>query len=176
MLNRIKFFEFVISIESIIISTMLPVYILIPFKNRLELVDLPTNWQVPAIIFLTIIFSRKLILKAYTIFLLLGIFVLPLFYDGGSLGYILTPNFGYILGLFPLIQITDYLNIKKELSISGILGTGTLAISSMHLTGIIYMSLLFLVFNKIDLIAYNIGVFTISKIFIHIFNKVKFQC
>ena len=46
-------------------------------------------------------------IKTYTIYLLVGLFLLPIFHQGGSLGYLLTPNFGYLLGIYPLIKIIN---------------------------------------------------------------------
>ena len=47
----------------------------------------------------------------------MGLFILPVFHQGGSLGYLLTPNFGYLLGLYPLIKIIDNLNNRNKIII-----------------------------------------------------------
>ena len=38
-----------------------------------------------------------------------------------------------------------------------------LSLIMMHLTGLIYLTIQLLIFNKQDLIFYNIGLFTLSK-------------
>ena len=169
MINQLKIIELIISLESIIIATMLPVYIFLPSKiNFIQLVDIPITMQVPTIIFLTIIFSEKIVYKSYTIYILIGLFFLPIFYDGGSLGYILTPNFGYLLGIYPLIKIISELYRLKQFSLKKFLRVSIIAILIMHITGIIFTSFQLLLFNKINLIPYNIGKYTFSKIFYEI--------
>ena len=104
MLNLKKNIELIISTQCIFISSFIPFYISIPSNgNFFSIVDLPVNWQIPIILILTILFSDDILLKSHTIYLILGLFFLPLFYDGGSLGYILTPNFGVLLGIYPMI-------------------------------------------------------------------------
>ena len=111
MLNLYKTIEVVISLQILIISTMIPVFITIPITNMvLEIVDIPITWQIPSVILITLIFRGKIVFKAFSIYLLLGLFFIPIFHHGGSLGYILTPNFGYLLGIYPLIKIIDDLN------------------------------------------------------------------
>ena len=47
---------------------------------------------------------------------LIGLFCIPVFHQGGSLGYLLTPYFGYLLGIYPLVRIIDSLNKKNRIS------------------------------------------------------------
>ena len=106
MLKAYKYIEFLISLEAIIISSFIPAFILLPKSIPLfSLLDIPITIQIPTIIILALTFSRSTLLKAFTAYLLIGILWLPVFYDGGSLGYIITPNFGYLLGIYPLIFI-----------------------------------------------------------------------
>lgn len=169
MIDQISVIKLFISLESIIIATMLPIYILLPSKtNFLQIVDMPITLQVPTIIFLTICFSGEIVFKAYTLYILIGLFLLPIFYDGGSLGYILTPNFGYLLGIYPLIKITADLNKEKQILLKKFLRITILALIIMHFTGIIFTSLQLILFNNINLIPYYIGKYTISKIFYEI--------
>ena len=169
MLNLKKIIEFIITLESILISTMLPIYISLPSKeNIINFFDVPINWQVPIIIFLTIIFSAEIVYKAYSVYIFIGLFILPVFYNGGSLGYILTPNFGYLLGIYPLIKIVNKLNKEDIISIKQFFSISILALVLMHLIGILFFSIQLILFNKIELITYNIGKYTLSKIIFEI--------
>ena len=114
--------ELLISLQIIIVSTMVPVFISIPNADKtVDFLNIPISWQVPAIILISIIFESKVVFKAFSIYLLLGLFFIPVFHHGGSLGYLLTSNFGYLLGIYPLIKIIDILKKKtKELSISNL--------------------------------------------------------
>ena len=165
MLNQIKIIEFLISLESMIIATMIPIYISLPGnKNYIEIINIPITWQVPTIIFLTIIFSGEIVYKAFTTYILIGLFILPVFYDGGSLGYILTPNFGYLLGIYPLIKTINKFNQEGSLTLKKFFRYSILALTFMHMIGIIFTSIQLLLFDKPFLIPYVVGKFTISKI------------
>ena len=146
MLNFYKLIEILVSLQSLIITSMLPVYIQLPFiyksSNNIEL---PITWQIPTVILLTLIFHKKVVFRAFSIYIILGVFMLPVFHQGGSLGYLLTPNFGYLLGLYPLIKIIDNLNNRNKIYVGNFLKNGFIAIGAMHLTGIFYnfMQLIF---------------------------------
>ncbi len=170
MLNYRTILEFIISIECMIISSMIPIYIAIPTnKNLLSLIALPVNWQIPIILYLSIVFSEKIVTRSFLIYIILGLFVLPIFYDGGSLGYLLTPNFGYLLGIFPLIKIINKVNKYKKVSIFKLLKIGLIALLSMHLVGIIYNIFQLMLFGKIELLSYYVAKFSLSKLPFHIF-------
>jgi len=94
MLNFYKLIEILVSLQSILISTMLPVYIPLPFidisSNNLEM---PITWQIPTIILLTLIFSKKIVFIAFSLYIILGLFIAPVFHQGGSIGYLLGTSF-----------------------------------------------------------------------------------
>ena len=169
MLNFAKFIEILISIQSLFISTMIPVFITLPitdkFKNSIEI---PITLQIPTVILLTLLFKRKVVFTSLTIYLLLGLFVAPIFHEGGSLGYLLTPNFGYLLGIYPLIRIIDNLNDNNKLSIHEFIKKSILAICFLHITGLIYTFILNLSYDNLDRFLYIFGSYSIGKIGYHI--------
>ena len=137
MLTFFKVIEILVSLQLLVITSMLPVYIPLPFIYKVSNnIELPITWQIPTIILLTLIFQKKVVLKAFSIYIILGLFIAPVFHQGGSIGYLLTPNFGYLLGLYPLIKIIDNLNTRNKLNVSNFLKNGLIAIVAMHLTGI----------------------------------------
>ena len=168
MLNFYKLIEILVSLQSLVITSMLPVYIPLPFiyksSNTLEL---PITWQIPTIILLTLIFHKKIVFKAFSIYIILGLFIFPVFHQGGSIGYLLTPNFGYLLGIYPLIKIIDNLNNRNKINISRFLINGFLAITAMHLTGIIYNFIQVILYNQFNLFLYNLGKYSVGKIGYH---------
>ena len=165
MINKKNIYKFVVSFESILISSMIPINIPIPsIKNIYRIVEIPINYQIPAIIFLTLIFSGELLRKVYTIYIFIGLFFLPVFYDGGSLGYLITPNFGYLIGIFPLINIINILNKKNNLSFIKYIQYSLAGLIIMHFIGILYLTFQLLIFNRPNLILYNIGLFTLNKL------------
>jgi len=147
---------------------MLPVYIPLPFiyksSNNFEL---PITWQIPTTILLTLIFHKKVVFRAFSFYVILGLFIFPVFHQGGSIGYLLTPNFGYLLGLYPLIKIIDNLNSRNKIYIGDFLKKGFIAIGVMHLTGIFY-NLIQIIFNsQFNLFLYNLGKYSLGKIGYH---------
>ena len=165
MINKKNILKFVVSFESILISSMIPINIPIPsVENTYRILEIPINYQIPIIIFLTLIFSGELLKNVYAIYIFIGLFFLPVFSDGGSLGYLITPNFGYLIGIFPLISIINKLNKKNKLSFIKYIKYSLAGLIIMHFTGIIYLTFQLIIFNKPHLIFYNIGLFTGNKI------------
>jgi len=168
MLNVYKLIEILVSLQSLVITSMLPVYIPLPFiyksSNNFEL---PITWQIPTIILLTLIFHKKIVFSAFSIYIILGLFILPVFHQGGSLGYLLTPNFGYLLGLYPLIKIIDNLNNRNKINVRNFLKNGIIAIGAMHLTGIFYNFIQIIFYSQFNLFLYNLGKYSLGKIGYH---------
>ncbi len=168
MLNYIKVIEILISLQSIYISTMIPVVGSIKESNNLiQSLEIPITWQIPTIILLTLIFKRQVVYIAFSIYLFLGLFIIPIFHQGGSLGYLLTPNFGYLIGIYPLIKIMDKLNTKNKILIYGFIKSGLLGITQMHITGILYTFLLMLFYNKLNTFLYTLSNYSLGKIGYH---------
>ena len=170
MLNFNKLIEVIISLQIIIISTFIPVFFSIPFANKLiETFEIPITWQLPSIVIITLIFKGKIVIKAFSIYLIIGLFFIPVFHQGGSLGYLLTPNFGYLLGMYPLIKIIDNLNKRNQLiNYYELLKYVTLGICSMHLIGIIYNCILVLYFKQPEILLFNISKYSLGKIGYHL--------
>jgi len=157
-----------VSLQSIVITSMLPVYIPLPFiyksSNNFEF---PITWQIPTIILLTLIFHKKVVFRAFSIFIILGVFIFPGFHQGGSIGYLLTPNFGYLLGLYPLINIIDNLNTRNKVNVGNFLINGFIAICAMHVTGIFYNLLQVIFYGQFNIFLYNLGKYSVGKIGYH---------
>tara|TARA_B100000965_G_scaffold211462_1_gene176693 strand:- start:104 stop:529 length:426 start_codon:yes stop_codon:yes gene_type:complete len=118
---------------------------------------------------ITIIFNSKIVIKAFSIYLIIGLFFIPVFHQGGSLGYLLIPNFGYLLGMYPLIKIIDNLNkINHKINYYNLVKTGIMAICSMHLVGIIYNSIQILYFRQTDTLLYNISKYSLGSFGYHL--------
>ncbi len=168
MLNFYKLIEILVSLQSLLITTMLPVYIPLQFivksSNSFEM---PITWHIPTIILLTLIFHKKVVFRAFSIYIILGLFIFPVFHEGGSIGYLLTPNFGYLLGVYPLINIIDNLNARNKINVGNFLKNGFMAIVAMHLTGIFYNLIQIIFYSKFNLFLYNLGKYSLGKIGYH---------
>ena len=168
MLNYLKVIEILISLQTIFITTMIPVFVSIQDSNNLnQSLEIPITWQIPSIILISVIFKRKVVYIAFSIYLFLGLFLIPIFHQGGSLGYLLTPNFGYLLGIYPLIKIIDNLNTKNKILFFDFIKSGILAITAMHITGILYTFIQMLYYNKMSSFFYNVSSYSLGKIGYH---------
>ena len=78
-------------------------------------------------------------------YLIIGLFYLPVFHGGGSVGYILTHEFGYLLGFIPAAWTCGYLS--KSNSNANLINYSLYTILSLlilHFIGVLY-----LVFGKV---------------------------
>ena len=155
------------SLQSLVITSMLPVYIPLPFIYKSNNFELPITWQIPTIILLTLIFNRKVVFRAFSIYIILGLFIFPVFHQGGSMGYLLTPYFGYLLGYYPLIKIIDNLNTRNKINVRSFLKNGLIAIIAMHLTGIFYNFIQIILYSQFNLFLYNLGTYSVGKLGYH---------
>jgi len=168
MLNLEKLIEILVSLQSLVITTMRPVYIPLPFiEKSSNNFEMPITWQSPTIRWLTLIFHKKVVFRAFSIYIILGLFISPVFHQGGSIGYLLTPNFGYLLGVYPLIKIIDNLNTINKINVGNFLKYGFIAICAMHLTGIFYNLLQVILYVLFNIILYNLGKYSVGKIGYH---------
>ena len=147
---------------------MLYVYLPLPYLNKSSnSFDIPITWQIPTIILLTLIFHKKVLFRAFSLYIILGLFIFPVFHQGGSIGYLLTPNFGYLLGIYPLIIIIDNLNTRIKINIINFLINGLIAIGAMHFTGIFYNFIQNIFFGDLNTFLYNLGKYSLGKIGYH---------
>ena len=79
----------------------------------------------------------------------------------------LTPNFGYLLGLYPLIKIIDNLNTRNKINVGNFLKNGFIAIIAMHLTGIFYNLIQIISYSQFNIFLYNLGKYSLGKIGYH---------
>ncbi len=170
MPNIRKSIEIVICIQIMIISAMIPVYFSLPiFNGDTQILEFPITWQIPLVILITLIFNGQVVGTAFTIYLLLGLFLIPVFYDGGSLGYLLTPNFGYLIGYYPIIIIIDNLKKKnRSIDIYSFLKSSFFGIALMHIVGIFYSVIQNLYLQQIDNLIYNISKYSLGKFGYHL--------
>ena len=157
------------SLQSLVITTMLPVYVPLHFIDKsTNNFEMPITWQIPTLILLTLIFHKKVVYTAFSIYIILGLFIFPVFHQGGSIGYLLTPNFGYLLGAYPLIKIIDNLNKRNKINIGNFFKKGFLAIGAMHLTGIFYNFIQVIFYSEFNIFLYNLGKYSVGKIGYHL--------
>ena len=94
--------------------------------------------QVPAVMFVAGLLGRRLGITSIVIYILTGLFLLPVFALGGGIRYVLEPGFGYIMAYIPAVFFTgSILNIV--FSFKNILKAALIGVVTIHFIGIIYM-------------------------------------
>lgn len=94
--------------------------------------------QIPAVLFVTGLMGKKLGMTSVLLYILLGLFVLPIFALGGGVGYFMQYGFGYILGYIPAVSILGSF-LKEEYSFKNILISVLYGVLVIHLLGVFYM-------------------------------------
>ena len=130
----------------IIVCAMIPSSILFP-QSDLTLTNIPlqTNWQIPGVLLTSLLCGPQIGTISAISYIIIGLFFLPVFHGGGSVGYILTHEFGYLLGFVPAAWTCGIL--AKQNSKAYLINYSFYTILSLfivHIVGILY-----LVFGKI---------------------------
>jgi len=130
----------------IIICAMIPSSIIFP-QEGLSISNIPlnSNWQIQGVLMTSLLCGPEIGTISAISYLIIGLFYLPVFHGGGSVGYILTPEFGYLLGFIPAAWACGFLtkNTPKANLINYSFYT-VISLCIVHLIGIIY-----LIFGKI---------------------------
>ena len=123
----------------ILIGSMIPSSIVVPGKYlAFKLYELPSSWQVPALILTGLVCGPTQGSIATVAYLTLGLFYLPVFHGGGSIGYLATPDFGYLAGFIPAVWVTGRISMtKKKNSLNQLFKACLCGLTIIHLVGII---------------------------------------
>ena len=94
---------------------MIPSYIIVPQQDlSLSIIPLNSNWQIQGLLLISLICGPHIGTISAISYLILGLFYLPIFHGGGSIGYILTHEFGYLIGFIPAAWTCGFLSIRKS--------------------------------------------------------------
>ena len=130
----------------IIICAMIPSSIIFPQEDlSLSNIPLNSNWQIQGLLLTSLLCGPEIGTISAISYLIIGLFYLPVFHGGGSVGYILTHEFGYLLGFIPAAWTCGFLakNTSKANLINYSFYTA-ISLCIVHIIGIIY-----LIFGKI---------------------------
>ena len=130
----------------IIICAMVPSSIIIPQEDlSLSNIPLHSNWQIPGLLLISLLCGPQIGTISAICYLIIGLFYLPVFHGGGSVGYILTHEFGYLLGFIPAAWTCGFLSKRKSnYNLINYSLYTAISLCIVHITGIIY-----LVFGKL---------------------------
>ena len=125
----------------IIICSMIPSSIIFPQEDlSLSIIPLQSNWQIQGVLLTSLLCGPQVGTISAISYLIIGLFYLPVFHGGGSVGYILTHEFGYLLGFIPAAWTCGFL--AKQNSKANLINYSiytTISLSIVHIIGIIYL-------------------------------------
>ncbi len=127
----------------ILIGAMIPSAILVPQKDlSIAIINLESTWQIAGILLSSLLCGPQIGIIASLSYLLIGLFYLPIFHGGGSVGYILAPEFGFILGFIPAAWLCGTLAKRAQnYSLINTTYSTITALFLIHLIGITYLIL-----------------------------------
>ena len=127
----------------IIICGMIPSSIILPQRDlTLSIIQLQSTWQISGLFLTSLICGPQIGTVSAISYIIIGLFYLPVFHGGGSIGYILTPEFGYLLGFIPSAFICGLLaNIKSKANFINFTLYTSFSLIILHSSGIIYLIL-----------------------------------
>lgn len=101
--------------------------------------------QVPALLLSALVCGPRSATLAAVAYLSVGLFQLPVFHEGGGVGYLLDPGFGYLAGFLPAAWITGKLarqpGMDDPLTLAGAAAIGLLVLHLCGLTNLLLGSL-----------------------------------
>ena len=110
--------------ENLLLSDFIHTYKLIP--------------QIPVVMFIGAFLGRKYGITSILLYILLGLFVIPVFALGGGPRYIFEYSFGYILAYIPAVYLTGTI-LKSGFTYKNIGKAVFVGIFTIHIIGILYM-------------------------------------
>ena len=120
---------------------MIPSSIIFPKEDlSISISPLHSNWQIQGVLLTSLLCGPQIGTISAISYLIIGLFYLPVFHGGGSVGYILTHEFGYLLGFIPAAWICGFL--AKQNTKANLINYSyytTLSLCVVHIIGIIYL-------------------------------------
>ena len=131
----------------ILVGTLMPSGLLIPGEGfSTKVLSLPSTWQVPALLLTALVCGPNAGVIASVAYITIGLFQLPVFHGGGTLDYLFTPGFGFLVGFIPAAWLTGRLanqagmNNLPRLTLSAV--AGLMALQACGVLNLIFGSLM----------------------------------
>ena len=93
--------------------------------------------QIPVIMFIALLLGRKYGIISVSLYILIGLFLAPVFALGGGIDYIFQYGFGYILGYVPAIFFAASI-LRSGLSFRNMLQATIVGVITIHIVGSLY--------------------------------------
>ena len=122
---------------------MIPSSIIFPQEDlSLSISPLHSNWQIQGVLLTSLLCGPQIGTISAISYLIIGLFYLPVFHGGGSVGYILTHEFGYLLGFIPAAWTCGFLaKTTSKVNLINYSFYTAVSLCIVHIIGIIYLIL-----------------------------------
>ncbi len=121
-------------------------FIRIPMPNLM-----PITLQTFFVLLTGLVLPVKASALATVTYMALGLVGLPIFSGGGGLGYVLMPNFGFIIGfVVSSVIMSNVVEKLKKRSFCQYFAISLLGVAVIYIIGILYFAIITNVYNKND--------------------------
>jgi biotin transport system substrate-specific component len=101
------------------------------------------SYQIGAVLLIGCIAGRNAAVMSQIAYLALGLAGFPIFSQGGGLGYLGQPTFGYLLGFVPGAWLCGYLAFRSLPKIEWLICCCMAGLLAIHTTGMVYLTVLY---------------------------------
>ena len=112
----------------------------------LQVYSLGVSFQVGAVLLTACVGGKNAAALAQIAYVTLGLllfqfFGLPIFTQGGGLGYVREPSFGYLVGFIPAAWICGYLAFQERPKLETLAFSGMCGLGIIHGCGLLYLAI-----------------------------------
>jgi len=110
-------------------------------QRGIQTLSLGVTYQIGAVLLVGCLGGRKAGAMSQIAYLVVGLTFLPVFAQGGGIGYIKQPDFGYLLGFIPGAWICGLLAFQSPPKLESLAFSCICGLLAVHLTGLAYLIL-----------------------------------
>ncbi|NEQ41201.1 MAG: biotin transporter BioY [Okeania sp. SIO3I5] len=108
-------------------------------QQEVKTFSLGVTYQVGAVLLVGCLGGKNAAVISQIAYIFLGLTLLPVFSEGGGIGYLREPSFGYLLGFIPGAWICGYLAFQAYPKLESLAFSCLCGLLSVHVTGLIYL-------------------------------------
>ena len=103
--------------------------------------SLGVTYQIGAVLVVGCLGGKNAGALSQIAYLILGLIFLPVFTQGGGIGYLKQPDFGYLLGFIPGAWVCGFLAFQASPKLESLAFSCVCGLLTIHLTGLSYLIL-----------------------------------
>ncbi|BAY91080.1 MULTISPECIES: biotin transporter BioY [unclassified Tolypothrix] len=108
-------------------------------QHRIQTFSLGVSYQIGAVLLVGCLGGKNAGALSQIAYLVMGLTLLPVFSEGGGIGYVKLAHFGYLLGFIPGAWICGFLAFKARPRLETLAFSCLCGLLSVHICGISYL-------------------------------------